>query len=147
MIIRQLLARDRQAWAPLWQGYLDFCEASIAPEITDTCFTRLTARERDDMIGLVAETAEDGILGFAHLVFHPNTWSIEGMCYLEDLFVAKKARGLGAGRALIGASRDLAADRNIKRFYWRTHADNDTARRLYRSVANERDWIIYEITI
>lgn len=147
MIIRPLIARDRPAWAPLWQAYLDFYRTSIGPEVTDTCFNRLTAPERADMAGLVAETADEGLLGFVHLVFHPNTWSVAGVCYLEDLFVAEKARGQGAGRALIGAARDLAAERGVKRLYWRTDAGNETARGLYRSVANEGPWVMYEITM
>jgi GNAT superfamily N-acetyltransferase len=147
MIIRQLTARDRQGWGPLWQAYLDFYRTTIGPEVTDTCFTRLSAPERDDMIGLVAELPTEELIGFVHLVFHPNTWSVAGVCYLEDLFVSEKARGQGTGRALIGAASDLAAERGVKRLYWRTEGDNDTARRLYRSVAHEGDWVMYEITL
>lgn len=39
--IRPLRPDERQAWEPLWVGYLTFYETAVAPEVTDTTWRRL----------------------------------------------------------------------------------------------------------
>ena len=41
LVIRPLEARDRDEWAQLWTGYLEFYETSVKPEIYASTFTRL----------------------------------------------------------------------------------------------------------
>jgi GNAT superfamily N-acetyltransferase len=60
---------------------------------------------------------------------------IEPTCYLHDLFTAEAARGKGEGRKLIEAVYGRARHSGVVNVYWRTHAANVTARRLYDSVA------------
>jgi len=53
------------------------------------------ARRVDERVqphGLVAERTQTR--RFVHYVFHPTTWSLQNMCYLEDLF-AIRTRGSG----------------------------------------------------
>jgi len=45
LTIRPLTAADRAGWDPLWQGYLTFYKASIASDISDVTFARLTGGE------------------------------------------------------------------------------------------------------
>ena len=52
--IRPLAATDREAWTPLWHGYLTFYKASLAPETSDTTFARLTGGA-EPMGGFIAE--------------------------------------------------------------------------------------------
>jgi hypothetical protein len=42
MIVRPLDAADRVQWQPLWQGYLAFYKANVAPEVSEVTFARLT---------------------------------------------------------------------------------------------------------
>ncbi len=141
--IRDIRREDRPKWQPLWAGYLEFYNATLAPEITDATFARFLDPS-EPMQALVAEDDTTGaLLGFVHCVFHRGTWSIGDFCYLEDLFTAETARGRGIGRALIEAVYKLADERGAGRVYWLTHETNTTARKLYDQVAEHRGFIQY----
>lgn len=138
MQIRPLRPDDRHDWQPLWDAYLRFYRAEVDAATTDSAFDRL-AGGGDGMYGLVAEA--DGLLGFAHVVTHPSTWSTGVHTYLEDLYLAPPARGSGAGRALIEAVYARAGDGHV---YWHTQEYNSAARSLYDSVAKRTSFIVYE---
>ena len=132
-IIRPLAAADKTAWLKLWAGYLEFYKTSLAPDVTEAAFARLTGGD-DAMFGLVAE--QDGrIVGIAHGILHRSTWAKGKYLYLNDLFVAPDVRGSGAGRALIEAVYARADAIGAERVYWLTHETNATARRLYDTLA------------
>lgn len=139
--IRPLAAGDRAAWAPLWQGYLTFYKASVAPDVSDLSFDRLTGGA-EPMGGFVAE--RDGtMLGIVHWVMHRTTWSAKDICYLQDLFTAPEARGGGVGRKLIEAVRQMAQAKGAFRVYWQTHESNLAGQALYDKVADKSGFIVY----
>ena len=141
LTIRPLTAADRAGWDPLWQGYLTFYKASIASDISDITFARLTGGA-EPMGGFVAE--RDGVLiGLVHWVIHRTTWNSRDICYLQDLFTTPEARGTGAGRALIEAVRQMAQARGCFRVYWQTHESNAQAQALYDKVADKSGFIVY----
>ena len=142
MIVREMRITDRPQWNELWAGYLAFYEATLAPEVTETTFQRLLDPSQP-MFALVAEDDTGAPIGFAHCVLHRGTWAIGDFCYLEDLFVAPQARGLGAGRALIEAVYARADALGCARVYWLTHESNTQARALYDRVASHRGFIQY----
>ena len=86
------------------------------------------------LAGRVA-VAEGVVQGFALHHHHCSTWVAGEDCYLEDLFVADAARGLGLGRALIDDLIALAKARGWHRLYWHTDEGNSRARALYDSYA------------
>lgn len=139
--VRPLADDDRRAWEPLWRGYLDFYGVELAPEVTE----RLWPRLMDPLIGVHGHGAwRDGrLVGIVHCVLHPATWAVGPYCYLEDLYVEERARGTGAGRALIEAVYALADERGAARVYWMTAADNAAARRLYDRVARLTEFVQY----
>ena len=140
-IVRPLAAADKPAWLPLWAGYLEFYQTSLAPEVTETTFTGLTGPEAD-MFGLVAE--QDGsIIGIAHCIVHRSTWARGDYIYLNDLFVAPDVRKSGAGRALIEAIYKHADKTGAERVYWMTHESNTTARKLYDALAFNDGFLEY----
>lgn len=141
LTIRPLAASDRAAWDPLWQGYLTFYKASLAPDISDATFARLTGGA-EPMGGFVAER-EGALIGIVHWVIHRTTWNTKDICYLQDLFTAPEARGTGAGRALIEAVRQMAQARGCFRVYWQTHESNAQAQALYDKVADKSGFIVY----
>jgi GNAT superfamily N-acetyltransferase len=103
--------------------------------VTEATFARLVDGDDPALVGLVAE--RDGRLaGLAHLVFHPSTWSTAGYCYLEDLFVAREARGGGVGEALFAAVYAEADHAGAERVYWHTQEYNAPARSLYDQVGH-----------
>ncbi|WP_297369873.1 GNAT family N-acetyltransferase [Acidocella sp.] len=139
--IRPITAADRPAWAPLWQGYLEFYKVpDLAAEITDKTFARLLD-DAEPVHGFVAEDEAGALLGFVHYIFHRNTWMIADVCYLEDLFTAPQARGKGVGTALIEAVYGAAQRRGAPRVYWLTHETNKTAQSLYDKVAERSGFI------
>jgi ribosomal protein S18 acetylase RimI-like enzyme len=144
--VRDLREQDRAVWRTLWAGYLEFYEAEIADEVTDATWQRLI-EGRGDVGALVAVDTHDLLIGFAHYVVHPTSWDSRPVGYLEDLFVHPDHRGRAVGRALIDRVVQLGQMRGWAEVYWITAADNEAARRLYRRVATETDWVRYEIPL
>ena len=133
VIVRPLRAEDREQWQPLWDGYNLFYERpNLAAEITETSWKRFLD-PNEPMFAAVAEM--DGrIVGLVHYLYHRNTAMIDDACYLQDLFTAPDARGLGVGRALIEYVYEEAVKAGSRRVYWQTAEDNP-ARKLYDRVA------------
>jgi GNAT superfamily N-acetyltransferase len=145
MIIRNLVASDYSTWRPLWDGYCSFYEVALAESITQRTWSLLTDA-RSKVGGRLA--VQDGkVIGFAHHVVHPTTWTASDACYLEDLFVSPAARGGGVGRALIDDLLALCDARGWSRLYWHTNADNHTARRLYDSYTPADPFVRYRIPL
>jgi len=142
-MIRAVAAVDFASWDRLWQSYLRFYRAEVSAEITAATFRRL-CDQTSGMIGLVAADEQGELVGLAHLVFHPSTWSADPYCYLEDLFVAPVARGTGTARELLEATFAEANRRGAARTYWETQEFNAPARSLYDQVAHRTSFVIYE---
>jgi GNAT superfamily N-acetyltransferase len=142
MIIRPLVANDRPGWEPLWQGYLQFYKASIAPEVTDLTFARLTGGT-EPMGGFVAVDDSGKIAGIVHWITHRSCWTAGDYCYLQDLFVASDRRGTGIGRDLIESVYDNARSLGCSRVYWLTHETNTAAMMLYDRIADRPGFVQY----
>jgi len=140
--VRPLQARDFDAWHLLWDGYNSFYRHEVTAEVTEDTFRRLH-EGTDGFFGLVAEH-DGGLIGFAHAIFHPSTWTTRSYCYLEDLFVARPHRGSGAARALIEGVYAEADRRGAESVYWHTQSYNAPARSLYDQVAKSTSYVVYE---
>jgi len=118
-LVRALQHKDKTAWAPLWAGYLAFYETELAPEVSENTWARLVAADGDiEGLGAFGEAGE--MIGFTHYLLHPSTWGAAPVCYLEDLFVSKVARGTGAGRALIETLAEKGRTAGWQSIYWQT---------------------------
>ncbi|MGH8793053.1 MAG: GNAT family N-acetyltransferase [Stackebrandtia sp.] len=135
-----LRAQDRERWEVLAREYKAFYETVE----TDECYKATWGRlMRGEELHGVAARVDGRLVGIAHYLFHANVWSA-GACYLQDLFVAREARGMGAARALIDHVAAATRDRGLPRLYWNTKQDNARARALYDKVARFRGFITYE---
>lgn len=143
--IRELSEADREAWLPLWQGYLTFYGTSVSQAVTDETWRRLLDPDHT-ITGLLACDAAGRPVGMVHYLFHPVTWSVGDRCYLEDLFVSEDARGTGAGRALILAVKEKAVEAGADQLYWLTQDFNEAARALYDKVADKTPFIKYAVS-
>ena len=143
--IRPLSPADRDAWRPLWDAYLVFYESELPAEVTDDVFERLASG--DGLHGAIAWSDTEQPLGIAHWLFHPSTWSRTAYCYLEDLYVAPAARGLGIGGDLIAHVRDAARAEGASKVYWLTHESNTGAQALYDRVADRTGFIHYQVEV
>ena len=141
--IRALTPADRDAWLPLWRGYLEFYEATLSDEQTQLTWNRLLDTQFP-IWGALA-TTEGRAVGLVHWLTHPATWSATPYCYLEDLFVAPDTRGTGAGRALIEHVAEWARAHGSGKVYWLTHETNTTARALYDRMATGTGFVHYEM--
>ena len=139
--IRSVQEDEREAWEPLWAGYLTFYETSVAPEVTDTTWQRL--HDPTEPMHVLGAYLDGRLIGIVHYLFHRSTWTVGDYCYLQDLFVAEGARKLGLGRALIEAVYEAARKDGASRVHWLTHETNVTARSLYDELADRAGFIRY----
>ncbi len=139
--VRPLAERDRDGWERLWADYNAFYRHTATAPVARATFGRLVAAE--DMFGLVAVDGDDRPVGLAHAVLHPSTWTEGRYCYLEDLYVARSARGGAVARALIEAVYAAADARGADRVYWHTQEFNAPARSLYDEVGRRTSFIVY----
>lgn len=140
--VRPLSLADEARWRSLWAGYLEFYECpDLSPKVTDHTWAMLTG-PREDVFGLVAQDDGGTVVGIVNCVVHANTWVDKPICYLEDLFVDPKARGQGAGKALIEGVIARAKADDWGQVYWRT-ATGNPARKLYDQVAETIDFVTY----
>lgn len=149
LIIRPVVAADKDRWLPLWAGYNAFYKrtgpTAISRDVTDMTWSRFFDAY-EPMHALVAE-ADGALLGFTHYLYHRNTAMIAPVCYLQDLFTNEAARGRGVGRALIEGVYAAARAAGSPRVYWTTQEGNATARLLYDRIAETSDFIQYRKTL
>ena len=140
MNVTSLKAGDRAAWEVLARGYKEFYKTPTTDAEYEAAWRRLMAQE--GVYGLAAHI--DGkLVGIAHYLFHTSTWA-QSVCYLQDLFTAREARGKGVGRALIEAVAAEARRRKAAKYYWLTQDRNAAARALYDKVAQYVGFIRYD---
>jgi hypothetical protein len=135
---------DFDIWLPLWKSYQQFYGIDIAEPVTLETWSRFLdpVEPMQAALAMVGDQA----LGLAHSIYHRSTWTTGDYCYLQDLFVADAARGLGIGRALIEHVHADARRRGAVRVHWLTHESNHTAMQLYDRVASRSGFIQYRKT-
>ena len=141
IIVRPVGRDERTAWEPLWQGYLHFYESSQALEATDVLWQRL--HDPQEPMHLLGAYRDGKLVGIVQYLYHRSCWTTGDYCYLQDLFVAPEARGLGAGRVLIEAVYDAAQRAGANRVHWLTQEGNAQARALYDTLADPSGFIQY----
>jgi GNAT superfamily N-acetyltransferase len=143
--IRPVELGDKERWLELWRGYLTFYKTEFSADKTEVTWKRLLDPDFN-LYCLVAE--DDGLIkGMTTFNFQNSTWSENGQCLLEDLFVDENLRGQGTGRALIDAVINEAKSRGCSRVYWNTDETNETARKLYDSYVLESGKRQYRVPI
>jgi GNAT superfamily N-acetyltransferase len=141
IVIKPVGANERAAWEPLWNGYLAFYKATLAPGASDVAWARF--HDPDEPMFVLGAYVDGQLTGIVHYLFHRSTWTPGNYCYLQDLFVADSARGLGLGRALIEAVYAKAKAAGASRVHWLTQNGNAQARILYDQVADNPGFMQY----
>lgn len=142
--IGRLEAADRATWEELFAGYHAFYGRPSWPrENYEKAWSRFA---QDDRIHARGARIDGRLVGIVHFLVHASTSSAD-VCYLQDLFTAPEARGKGVGRALIAEVERWAREQGCVRVYWHTQSSNETARRLYDQVAENRGFIQYLIEL
>jgi len=125
----------------LWDGYLDFYEATLAAGTTDVTWARL--HDPNEPMFVLGAYVSGKLVGIAHYLYHRSCWTVGNYCYLQDLFVAQDLRGAGIGRKLIAAVEQEAHKAGASRLHWLTQEANSDARALYDQVADRSGFIQY----
>jgi GNAT superfamily N-acetyltransferase len=130
---------------PLIAAYQRFYEVEeIDDERNRAFFSRFLDPSDNGM--LLGAWVGEQLVGYACLYWHFTSLAPAETVLMNDLFVSADTRGRGVGRALIGASADVARARGAHRLEWATAPDNHTAQRLYDSTGAERTiWVEYEL--
>lgn len=143
IVVRAAEPRDEERWRALWDGYLRFYRGSVSEEATTATWAAILDRE-GTVDALLAE-ADGQVVGLCHFLFHATTWSTRPVCYLQDLFVDRRARGTGAARRLIRGCEARARERGASGLYWMTQEYNGAARSLYDTIVPRSSFIVYEM--
>lgn len=141
VVIKPVGNDERAAWEPLWAGYLTFYKTSVPAATSDVTWSRF--HDPAEPMFVLGAYVDGKLTGIVHYLFHRSTWTPGNYCYLQDLFVADNARGLGLGRALIEAVYEKAKAAGASRVHWLTHETNAQARILYDQVAEYPGFIQY----
>ena len=91
----------------------------------------------------MAENSDKNIIGFCQI--YPSFCSVIAakIGVLYDLYVNESARKTGAGRALMLAAHEYAANNGMARLDLTTAKDNLKAQALYESLGWVRDEVFY----
>ena len=143
MKIRPLAKADYDEWRALWISYLEFYETSLKADVIDETFSRFIDNGQTRQNALVAESTDE-LVGLVHYIFHLDTWAIQEICYLQDLFVIPRNRGKKIGQLLIEGVYKRADKYGAPSVYWLTQEFNVPARKLYDRMADLTPFIHYE---
>jgi len=141
ILIRPVTQDDKKSWETLWKGYQAFYKTDIPAAATNLTWSRFLD-EAEPVNAFVAE-GNSKLFGLVHFIFHRNTWMMEPVCYLQDLFTDESSRGQGIGRKLIEAVYEEARTQKCSRVYWLTHETNNQAMTLYDKLAEKSGFLQY----
>ena len=88
----------------------------------------------------------DEPVGFALWFLNYSTWTGTSGIHLEDLYVRPRARGTGAGGALLAALADICVRRGYQRLEW-VMLDWNPAAEFYAAIGATvtADWLPYRL--
>jgi len=144
LTIRDPGASDENAWRRLWSDYCQFYNVLIPESVTTRTWQRIND-PRSPIFGRLA-TIDSLIVGFSVSVLHDGTWTVEPVCYLEDLFIDPQYRRRGYGRLLVKDLVDRAVSEGWSRLYWHTRVDNP-ARFPYDQFVLADNFVRYRLLI
>jgi len=144
--VRDPIPADWADWHRMWSANCAHFGRSM-PQAHDHELWRRIMDPAHPVGALVCSGFDGLLVGFAHYVLHPHTFSLKMVCYLEDLWVEPSARRTGIGRNLIDALVARGHEEGWRRLYWHTATDNLAARALYDRIARATTYIRYDIAL
>lgn len=132
---------DLNSLAPLFDAYRQFYEQAADVDLATRFLT--DRMNRQESVILLATDELDKVCGFCQL--YPSFCSVEAkpIYVLYDLFVSPENRKLGAGKLLLQAAHQLAAEHGKARMDLTTAKTNHAAQRVYESLGWVRDDVFY----
>ncbi|WP_430469489.1 N-acetyltransferase family protein [Thalassospira lucentensis] len=146
--IQQAEPHHRDGWERLWrQNIVNFGAPDMPDDVIDGLWQRILDPDHAMQAWLAIDGTNDGhtVVGLAHLIIHPHTFSLRNVAYLEDFWVSPDHRGGGIGGHMMTALQKQAKQNDWVRLYWLTAGDNHGAQRLYDRLTNRVDSVLYKI--
>lgn len=143
--IRSTILSDVDEVAILFDSYRQFYGQAPDLVLAKTFIAERISKQESFI--LVAknqnESKEKNLIGFCQI--YPSFCSVVAakIGILYDLFVAESARKTGAGRALMQAAHEYAANNGMVRLDLTTAKDNVKAQALYESLGWVQDDVFY----
>ena len=147
MRIERVTDPDLAELLPLMRGYCDFYEVSPSDDALVALARALIADPEREGVQLLARD-EGRAVGFATIFWSWATTSAERIGVMNDLYVAREARGSGVAEALIQACRAECAARGAGQLTWQTAPDNAAAMNVYDRIGATREqWVDYSLSV
>lgn len=142
--------RHRTGWERLWrQNIIQFGAPDMPNDVIEGLWQRILDPDHPMQAWLALDDDQDdddqSVIGLAHLVIHPHTFTLRNVAYLEDFWVSPDHRSRGIGGLMMDALQEQAKQNNWLRLYWLTASDNHGAQRLYDRLAKRVDSVLYKI--
>jgi len=97
--------------------------------------------------GFIAVNNQGTAVGLAHYRSFSRPLSATVGGFLDDLFVEQSARGHKVGKKLIEAVTKVGQEKNWSLIRWITAENNYRARSTYDKLANQTNWVTYDIKL
>ena len=142
--------RHRTGWERLWrQNIIQFGAPDMTDNVIDGLWQRILDPDHPMQAWLALDDTQSNddqsVIGLAHLIIHPHTFTLRNVAYLEDFWVSPDHRSRGIGGLMMAALQEQAKQNNWLRLYWLTASDNHGAQRLYDRLAKRVDSVLYKI--
>lgn len=136
MEIYYATADDLPQIVPLFEGYLQFYGRQQSDKEISIFLNKRLVNE--ESIILLAKH-NDEVIGFTQLYPNFSSLSLKRYYVLNDLFVVKSSRELGAARALMEEAFAFCEQAGAAYVSLETHPDNIPAKKLYEDIGMTRD--------
>lgn len=149
LTIRKANFEDLNALAFLFDCYRQFYQQTADLALAKSFIAERISKQ--DSVIYVALNEAKNLIGFCQI--YPSYCSVAAakIGVLYDLFITEAARKTGAGRALMLAAHEYAANNGMTRLDLSTAKNNHAAQALYESLGWQRDTVFYtystEITV
>jgi GNAT superfamily N-acetyltransferase len=148
-LIERVREEDLGELLPLMRGYCDFYGVDPSDDELLAMSRALIADPEREGLQLLAREESGQAMGFATVFWSWSTLSAGRIGVMNDLFVAKEARGSGVADELIEACAQACRDRgDVASLGWQTAKDNVRAQAVYeRAGAKRSEWLDYTLEI
>ena len=147
-VITRVGEADLEALLPLMRGYCDFYEVSPSDEALLALSRALIADPEREGLQLIARSPDGRAVAFATVYWTWQTLAASRLGVMNDLFVAREARGSGLAERLIAACRERCAEHGARELAWQTAKDNHRAQAVYDRVGGRRaEWLDYSLPV
>ncbi len=120
----------KDSWLSLWHAWQLHMKGAVPADVTERTW-QLSQQTDSRLLILLGFTSQGEAIGFATVSFTPFAWIGSDIVFLQDLFVLDRARGQGAGDALLGAVYRTADEHGATQVFWMVDETDERLQRFY----------------